>query len=262
MIPISKVTGAIFDVDDTLLDNKPGVLGKGLHERSRLAAFRTVGQLHNLPALANISLQDNLDSFRTAPTHSLPGAVWNHLWKSGLVDSEVVNSDHPLLQEIVAKKNELHAVILREEGEAVPGAVAFVRRLASHGLGDKMAIASSAIRRDIHIFLDKMELRTLFPEERIMSLESATHTKPHPELFDLAFASLGLPESARATTLAFEDDPRGVMSAKAAGLYACAITTRYTRTELESLEVAPDVVADSYQEFAELLGLAKQVQAA
>ncbi|HEX3568200.1 MAG TPA: hypothetical protein VHT70_00810 [Candidatus Saccharimonadales bacterium] len=35
-----KVKGAIFDVDDTLLDNKPGNPGFGLHERARLAAAR------------------------------------------------------------------------------------------------------------------------------------------------------------------------------------------------------------------------------
>lgn len=44
MITISEVKGAIFDVDDTLLDNQPGQPGMGLHERSRLAAFQFVGK--------------------------------------------------------------------------------------------------------------------------------------------------------------------------------------------------------------------------
>lgn len=261
MITIHEVSGVIFDVDDTLLDNQPGQLGKGLHEKSRLAAFQFVGEQRDIPALKNITPEQNLDAFLTSPVHSLPGAVWNYLWTSGLVDSEVMIPDHSLLLEIVAKKDELYADVLRNEGEEVPGASTFVRQLANHGLEEKLAIASSAIRRDIGIFLAKVGLQDLFPGSRIMSLESATHTKPHPELFNLAFESLKLPESARATVLAFEDDPRGIMAAKAAGLYTCAITTRYRRSDLEALEVAPDVVADRYQEFATLLGLAEKVEA-
>jgi hypothetical protein len=45
------------------------------------------------------------------------------------------------------------------------------------------------------------------------------------------------------------------MAAKAAGLYVCAITTRFDRASLNSLEVAPDLIADSFQEFAGQFGL-------
>ena len=105
----------------------------------------------------------------------------------------------------------------------------------------------------IDIYLQKVGLAELFPGRHIMSLESATHTKPHPELFDRAFLSLGLGEVDRPYVLAFEDDPRGIMSAKAAGLYVCAITTRYSADELQSLEVAPDLIAGTYDEFARQL---------
>ena len=37
------VYGAIFDVDDTLLDNEPGLAEDSLHARSRLAAIREAG---------------------------------------------------------------------------------------------------------------------------------------------------------------------------------------------------------------------------
>jgi beta-phosphoglucomutase-like phosphatase (HAD superfamily) len=84
-----------------------------------------------------------------------------------------------------------------------------------------------------------------------------THAKPNPEVYDKAVAALGLPDEARPFTLAFEDDPRGIMSAKAAGLYTCAITTRFTKAELASLEVAPDLIAESYAEFEQLLGLSQ-----
>lgn len=249
------VQGAIFDVDDTLLDNKPGKPGLGLHEKARLAAAHEAGERYDIPALAELTVQDNLNAFLTAPVHTLEAAVWNILLMTGVADSEVMNREHPLLKEMIAHKNELYETILLEEGEEVPGASAFVRSLATHGLEGKLAIASTAIRRDIDIFLGKSGLTQVFPSTQIKSLESITHPKPHPEIFNAAFTSLHLPEDARSHVCAFEDDPRGIMSAKAAGLYTCAITTRYTRAALQGLEVPPDLIADTFPEFAEIFGV-------
>ncbi len=245
-----EVRGAIFDVDDTLLDNKPGVPGQGLHERSRLAAAHTVGEKYEIPALQALTVQQNLDAFLNAPVHTLEAAVWNILVMTGIADSEVINPDDPVFKEIVALKNELHKDILREHGSEVPGAVGFVRALSQKGLREKMAIASTAVRQDVDMFLDMTGLVDLFPDERIKTKESITHPKPNPEVFNLAFASLGLDESEKSGVCAFEDDPRGIMAAKAAGLYVCAITTRFSRQSLAELEIAPDLIAESYQEFA------------
>lgn len=250
-----KVKGAIFDMDDTLLDNKSSVPGEGLHARSRLAAVHTVGKEHGIPALQELTIQQNLDAFLTAPVHTGDAIVWNILMMTGIADSEVINLDHPLLQEIVALKNELHKDILREFGAEVPGAINFVKALGRGNLRGKFAIASTAIRRDVDIFLGMTGLSDFFPDERIKTKESITHPKPNPEVFNLAFASLGLDEKDKGNVCAFEDDPRGIMAAKSAGLYTCAITTRFDRKTLSELEVAPDLIADSYQEFAGYFGL-------
>jgi beta-phosphoglucomutase-like phosphatase (HAD superfamily) len=196
-------------------------------------------------------VQQNLDAFLTAPVHTIDSAAWNLLMMIGLADSEVINPDDPLLQEIVALKNSLHQDILRKYGAEVPGAVNFVRALGRKGLGNKLAIASSAVKQDVDIFLEMTGLGEFFPEERLYTKESITHAKPNPEVFNLAFDSLGLPEHEKGNVCAFEDDPRGIMAAKAAGLFTCAITTRFSRETLAALAVPPDLIADSYQEFAE-----------
>lgn len=244
-----EVKGAIFDVDDTLLDNKPGVPGQGLHERSRLAAAHTVGEKHDIPALKELTAIQNLDAFLNAPVHTLEAAVWNILVMTGVADSEVINPDNQVFKEIVALKNELHKDILREFGTEVPGAISFVQALAQNGLRDKMAIASTAVRQDVDMFLGMTGLDVLFPDERIKTKESITHPKPNPEVFNLAFASLSLDEDDKPNVCAFEDDPRGIMAAKAAGLFVCAITTRFSRKSLSELEIAPNLIADSYEEF-------------
>lgn len=250
-----EVKGAIFDVDDTLLDNKPGAPGQGLHERSRLAAVHAVGETHGIPALINVTAQQNQTAFLEAPVHTVDAAVWNLLVMTGIADSEVINPDNPLLKEIVTLKNELHKDILREFGTEVPGATDFVKKLARGRLRDKLAIASTAVRPDVDMFLGMTGLDSYFPDKRIKTKESIVHPKPHPEVFNLAFASLGLPDEDRHNVCAFEDDPRGIMSARAAGLFVCAITTRYDRKTLSRLEIPPHLIADSYEEFAGYFGL-------
>lgn len=242
-------------MDDTLLDNKPGVLGQGLHERSRLAAVHTIGEKYGIEQLVHMSAEDNLAAFMTAQAHTIEAAVWNMFVRAGLVNSEIMDKDNRLLLEIVKLKDILHETILINEATEVPGAVNFVRKLAAAGHQDTLAIASSATRRDVNLFLGKVGLTSLFPSERVKTIETITHPKPHPEVFNAAFDSLHLPESDRFKVCAFEDDPRGIAAAHAAGLYVCAITTRFSRNNLLSLESPPQLVADSYAEFGELFGL-------
>lgn len=246
--------GAIFDVDDTLLDNKPGV--HGLHERSRLAAVHMVGQRHGIASLEALTPQQNLAAFQTASVHTLEAAVWNILLVAGLADGATLYPEHPLLREIVALKDELHEDILLRYGNEVPGASAFVRALAAILPADRLAIASTAVRRDVRLFLHKVGLTPLFPDANIKTKESTIRYKPHPEVFDAAFRSLGLNPADRPYVCAFEDDPRGIMAAKAAGLYVCAIATSYPASELAALAVAPDFVAADYTAMRRHFGLA------
>lgn len=69
-----KVKGAIFDMDDTMLDNQAGVEFGTIHEHSRRKAILHVAEKYNLPNLASITAQENLDAFHNASTHSLDGA--------------------------------------------------------------------------------------------------------------------------------------------------------------------------------------------
>ena len=253
------IKGAVFDVDDTLLDNQAGVESGTIHEHSRFKAVLGVAEKYDIASLRTLTAQENLDAFLNAKVHSLPGAVWGTLFLKGVVDSEDFDPNHPLLNEISTLKDEIHAEVLRELGVEVIGASLFIRTLAEkYGIKDHMAIASTAVRRDIDIFLDELtDLRGYFPDSHIVSLESIHYTeaKPHPAAFDKAFKTLGLPEEDRAHVLAFEDDPRGIRSAKAAGLYVCAITTRFAADHEALLAAKPDMIIDSYDDFMKILNV-------
>jgi len=257
MLQFPEIEGAIFDLDDTLLDNGPIDRPiEWLHARSRLAAIHEAAETHGIHELRELTPEENLAAFHTATTHSSRGAVWNALYVKGLIADKDIDPEHPLyglVVEISDRKDQLHEPILREFGIEIPGASHFIQTLALNGLSNHLALATSAIQRDIDIFLDKYQLHDMFPPERIISAEKVTKHKPDPECFDLAFRSLGLPEKSRKKVLAFEDNPRGIASAKAAGLFVCAITSRFAADSPVMLAAQPDLIANSYDEFAEKL---------
>lgn len=248
--------GAIFDLDDTLLDNRPGNKGHGFHERSRLAAAREVGQRHNIFALKTLSIAANIEAFASAPASTLEAAVWNILVMVGHVDGLVIDPENMLFQEIIARKHALYRSIIEKKGKEIRGARRFVNALAARGLEGRMAIASNAIRRDVDIFLKNAKLSAFFPADKIWARESIVNPKPNPEVFDKAFSALALPERDRHQVCAFEDDPRGIAAARAAGLFVCAIGTRYSPTHMMALEVPPNVAFSSYAEFTRYFGFA------
>ncbi|MGH7158258.1 MAG: HAD family hydrolase [Candidatus Saccharimonadales bacterium] len=249
---ISDVRGVIFDVDDTLLSNHPPQISWGLHERSRVMAAQVAGKRHGIRGLQELTDAQAYRDFHDSSVHSLHGAIWQTLKRIGEVRGEL-DLTHPLILEMVALKDDLHEKTLRKHGREVPGATKFVKSLAAGGLEGKLAVASTSYRRDVLVFFDMANLHPFFPDKRIITREKFTHPKPHPESFELAFASLGLP--GKTGVIAFEDDPRGVASAKGAGLFTCAITTRFSRDDLAKLDTPPDLIADSYAEFARLLGV-------
>lgn len=250
---ISDVRGVIFDVDDTLLNNYPPHIPMGLHEHSRLKTAHVIGKRRGITALERFTIEQCFQAFLDAQVHSVHGAIWQMLIMAGQV-SGPIQFDHPLLVEMVNLKEEIHEDALRTHGREVPGATLFIEALAKdHGLADHLAVASTANRRDILLFFDLHDLHRFFPPARIVSREQFTHSKPHPEPFELAFNTLDL--SDKTGVVAFEDDPRGVQSAKDAGLYTCAITTRIKRSEFEKMDTPPDLIAGSYDEFRRHFGM-------
>lgn len=254
---MGNIEGAIWDVDDTLLDNRPsdGNPINNLHQRSRLAALHAVGKRYGIACLITVTPEENFDSFIHSPVHTVSGALWVVLVNAGLRHGDLDPKDL-LLREILEIKHEAYAKLLTTEGKPVAGAPEFVRDFAhTYDIKERNAVASTANLLDINVFFEKEGLKDLFPDSRIIHVDSINHPKPHPEAFDKAFLTLDLPESARAHVVAFEDDPRGIASAHESGLIVCAITTRYSRAQLEAQEVKPDFIADSFAEFREIFGL-------
>lgn len=246
--------GVIFDVDDTLLDNYPSQADLGLHERARLFALREVGKKFGVPALVHVDREVNRDVIKRAKEHTVEGGVWQLFYELGIVRSDEIDYNNDMLKAVTTCKNELYAPMLLEFGAPLPKAVEFVK--AVYMLTDgKIAIASGAQHRSIVTFLTMTGLSDYFLPERIICHHNISRAKPDPEAFDLAFKTLGLPNFNRSRVVAFEDDPKGITSAKAAGLYTAAITSRFDRHYLSAHNPAPDMIRANYVEFAEAFGI-------
>ena len=254
-----QIKGVIFDFDDTMIDNGPlDNPSEWLHARSRLRAVHEIAKEHGLSTLLSLTVEENNLAFTTAKVHSIQGAVWNIFFMKGLVDTDDIDTSHalyPIIEEIAGRKNILHEPLLRKYGVEVPGVSDFIKNLGENGLSKTLAIATTALGSEVKIFIEKYGLSYLFPPDRIISAEKLTRPKPDPESYNLAFRSLELPESDRRYVVAFEDNPRGIRSAKSAGLYVCAITTRTDRDNPALIASGPDLIAGSYSEFEKLLNV-------
>ncbi len=253
-----EILGTAYDVDDTLLDNQPnGDPLSNLHQQARLEALHRVAQRYDIPTLLEVGPQENFDSFAKADTHTVAGAFWVVLRERGIRTGSIDLND-PLLREMLDIKNSAYGELLLQYGRPHKGAVEFVRDFSHHyGIDEYNSIASTANGADVRTFLGMTGLRPFFPDSHIIALENVDpdKTKPHKQAFDRAFLSLGLPEKARPHVFAFEDDPRGMLSARRAGLTVCAITSRYDRDFLRQVEAKPDYIADSFAEFRDMFDL-------
>ena len=81
----SEIDAYIYDVDDTLLDNRPQDGGYNLHEQSRLIAIHHVGREMGHAALIEVTAEENEQAFLTAATHTMDHAIWTILQNKGIV---------------------------------------------------------------------------------------------------------------------------------------------------------------------------------
>jgi HAD superfamily hydrolase (TIGR01509 family) len=102
-----------------------------------------------------------------------------------------------------------------------PGVLALIA--SARNLGMQLAVASSSRRVWIDATLRSIGLSDAF--DVIVSGDDISHGKPDPEIYLLAANRLGVPPE---RCLAIEDAPKGVQSARRAGMPVIGVRTQYT----------------------------------
>ncbi len=104
----------------------------------------------------------------------------------------------------------------------LPGVEDHLREAKQRGL--KLGVASSSSREWVAGHLERLELLPLF--DHLSCGDMVALTKPHPELYQAALASLQIDAH---EAIAFEDSPHGVTAAKAAGIFCVAVPNQVTK---------------------------------
>ncbi|MCB1323480.1 MAG: HAD family phosphatase [Leptospiraceae bacterium] len=206
---IHGIKAIIFDMDGTLVD-------------SEINTERSV---------------DILLSKRNIPHADLDyGVFYGVTWQK--IESILKETYPQLIPESLAAElqHEFHVLFQSDQTEFIPGVHDFWRLAAQLGL--RLAIGTSSNRESVEFLVDRMDVRSIC--EAIVSAEDYNKSKPDPDCYLHAAQKLNLPVE---NCLVFEDSIPGLKAARAAGMYAVAITHRST-DPIEAARIANLAVAN------------------
>jgi HAD superfamily hydrolase (TIGR01509 family) len=182
---LSRKRLLVFDFDGTIVDSSP------LHARAFSEAFAPDGIEVDYSTIAGMTTAAAVDKLAAG---------------AGLAMAPEKR------EALILDKRERALRLVESELKAIDGAVEFVRAARARW---PLALCTSGSRRTIDVALDRVGLNGAF--EPLVTAESVSNSKPHPEGFLMAAAAHGVaPEDA----LVFEDAESGLAAARAAGMDA------------------------------------------
>ena len=206
----------IFDMDGVLVDSEP------LHRRAKREALSKAGILVPESLFADyIGRSDKAMIYEVAAAHGL----------------SVQHSD-----EILDSKRRIYES-LEHTLRPVPGAIEFVHWASSRY---RLALATSATSRNRQATLQLLRIESMF--EVAVDSASFSHSKPSPEVFQVALDRLRLAPTA---CLVIEDAASGIVAARAAGCFSAGLTTSFSGATLRAS--GADIVVGSFPELKTLL---------
>lgn len=215
---IDQITGAMFDMDGTILDS--GAMWDQIPLRILEAAGRT-------PSPTLLQELQPLGMHEYAPIlkreYQLPQS-------EAEIDAEVVR---------------MAAQYYRAESRLKPGAEAFLHLL--HSFGVPMAVTTATDRTLTEPALEHCGVLQLF--DAVFTCEEVGKSKNEPDIFRQAMARLG---SARESTWLFEDSLYSIRTAAADGFPTCGLADEATRFQENTIREAADCFLPSFIQWRQL----------
>ena len=208
-LSLPRPDAVLFDFDGILVDSEP------IHYRAFTDVLDPLGMGFPWKEYVEIYMGfDDRDAFREA------------------FRAKGIDLDEENLAKLVAAKSRAFQDGIRNGVTPYPGVVFMIESL--HASGRPLALCSGALRSDIDPILAQLGVARRFGV--IVSADDVRRSKPDPESYALAFARLSeryatfltIPEK----SVAVEDTPAGIRSAKGAGLRVLAVTNSYGAGEL------------------------------
>jgi beta-phosphoglucomutase len=198
----------VFDFDGIIVDSEP------LHYR----AFQKVLE----PLGAGFSWTEYTDKYMGFDDRDAFREVFR---VSGLALSE------QKLAEVIALKASLFHDVASEGVSSYPGVIELIKTISG---SIPLAICSGALHSDILPVLEMLSIQDCF--DCIVTADDVSASKPDPASYMLAINKLQLLFPGKAITpassVAIEDTPAGISSAKGAGLRVLSVTNSYPAADL------------------------------
>ena len=140
---------------------------------------------------------------------------------------------------LTAAKSKIVRKALTESARPLAGVASLLRSAADANL--PVGICSGALRQEIELTLERMALLECFMQ--IVSAEDVRKGKPDPGGYELALNRLAGTAGRKLhpnRSVAIEDSPAGIDSAKAAGMKVLAVTNSYPSEQLSSADRVVD----------------------
>ena len=220
-LSLPRPEAVLFDFDGILVDSEP------MHHRAFTEVLDPLGMGFPWKEYVEIYMGfDDRDAFREA-------------FRAKGIDLDDAN----LAKLVAAKSRGVPRTGSANGVTAYPGAVPMIESL--HAAGRPLALCSGALRSDIDPILAQLGVARCF--DVIVSADDVRRSKPDPESYALAFSRLSERHATLLTvpgrSIAVEDTPAGIRSAKGAGLRVLAVTNSYGAGELAEA----DWIADSLE---------------
>ena len=206
----------IFDMDGVLVDSNPFHLQKWIELLNQ----------HRVPFKADELPEQVLGKRNDTALRSFFG--------SKLRDEDIAR----LSEELEEKFRQA----FRPYAKPLPGLDALLAQC--HDAGLPMAVASSAMTKNVEFIVDALEFRSYF--RCLVTGDEVSHPKPDPEIYLKAAGKLGVKP---ASCVAFEDSFVGVESAKCSGMKCVAIASTFPADELCE-QTRADLVVRSFKELS------------
>jgi beta-phosphoglucomutase len=149
--------------------------------------------------------------------NTLNRLIWPSVFQRQLADEEITH--------LSREKEERYLKLLPFEGRVTRGIYHLLDSLSSAELTS--ALVNTSPRETVDAVLTKLDLNGQF--DPILSGEDILNGKPDPEIYLLALRKINL---ISAQVIAFEDSPKGVLSATAAGIKTVGVLSEHDEKEL------------------------------
>lgn len=195
--------GVIFDMDGVLVDSEEFIC------KAACMMFTELG--------LKVRSEDFVDFIGTGENRYLGGVAEKY--------------DFPIDIESAKKRTyDIYLEIIKGVLKSLPGVQEFIKKCRDED--KKIAVASSADRRKVEGNLNEIEL-PLSVFDAVVTAEDVARKKPAPDIFLMAAERLCLEPR---QCLVIEDAVSGIDAAKAAGAKCLALTTSFSRKELDKAD--------------------------